>query len=102
MTQMRKKVVIEDRAKFVRFKNRKIRTPVTLEINSDSELKQLKVSMKMADVQNWKVVVESDKTNEVIDYDYEEPQESVIEELENGHEEPKTILEKLMKDGDFE
>lgn len=98
---MRKKVVIEDRAKFVRFKNRKVRTPVTLDINSESELKQLIVSMKMADIQNWKVEVRSEKTNEVIDYDYNEPKEYVVEELDDV-EEPTTILGKLMKDGENE
>lgn len=98
---MRKKVVIEDRAKFVRFKNRKVRTPVTLDINSESELKQLIVSMKMADIQNWKVEVRSEKTNEVIDYDYNEPKECVVEELDDV-EEPTTILGKLMKDGENE
>jgi len=94
---MKKKLIIEDKAKFINFKNRKVRTPVTLTI-SDSELKSLRIHMKMADIQNWKVENISDEKTEVIDYDYAEPNEVIIEELE----EPKTILEKLMKDGESE
>lgn len=96
-TNMKKKLIIEDKAKFINFKNRKVRTPVTLTI-SDSELKSLRIHMKMADIQNWKVENISDEKTEVIDYDYAEPNEVIIEELE----EPKTILEKLMKDGESE
>ena len=50
-----KTVIIEDKAKFIRYKNRKVRTPVTLNV-TETELKQLKVAIKMADVQTWKVV----------------------------------------------
>lgn len=91
---MKKVLIIKDRAKFITFRNRKVRTPVTLTVN-ESELKALTIHMNMADIQDWKVEVVSDKDTEVIDYDYAEPQEVIIEELE---EEPKTILEKLMKD----
>jgi len=95
---MKKRLIIEDRARFINFKNRKVRTPVTLTVN-DSELKHLMIVMRMADIQNWKVEDISDnQKTEVIDYDYAEPEEVIIEELE----EPKTILEKLMKDGESE
>lgn len=97
---MKKILVIEDRAKFIYFRNRKIRTPVTLNV-TDAELKHLKVAMKMADVQNWKVEIPTNKKDEVIDYDYEEPTDCVIEELED-EEEPKTILEGFMRKGDEE
>ena len=92
---MKKVLIIKDRAKFITFNNRKVRTPVTLTV-TDSDIKALKIHMKMADIQDWKVEVVSENDSEVIDYDYEEPQETIIEELED---EPKTILEKLMKDG---
>jgi transcriptional regulator NrdR family protein len=94
-TNMKKVLIIKDRAKNITFKNRKVRTPVTLTIQ-DSDLKALKLHMKMADIQEWEVKVVSNEDTEVVDYDYAEPKEVIIEELE---EEPKTILEKLMKDG---
>jgi hypothetical protein len=96
---MKKVLIIEDKAKSIIFKNRKVRTPVEL-IVSDSELKALKVKMKMADIQNWKVgVIKKEEKSEIIDYDYEEPKEVIVEELET---EPKTTLEKLMKTGEGE
>jgi transcriptional regulator NrdR family protein len=99
-TDMKKILIIEDSARTITFNNRKVRTPVTLTV-TDCDLKALKVQMKMADIHNWKVKVLSEKDNEVIDYDYAEPQEVIIEELE-FESEPKTTLEKLMKDGDSE
>lgn len=96
---MKKRLVIEDSAKFINFKNRKVRTPVTL-IVDDSELKALTIHMRMADVKKWRVEELKDEQTEVIDYDYAETKEVIIEELED--EEPKTILEKLMKDGESE
>ncbi len=90
---MKKVLIIKDVARFITFRNRKVRTPVTLTIN-DSELKALKVHMKMADIKKWEVKLITEQDTEVIDYDYAEPDEVIIEELE---EEPKTILEKLMK-----
>lgn len=90
-----KKLIIEDRAKFIRFKNRKVRTPVTLLV-SDSDLKFLRIQMKMADIQKWRIETKIDeKEKQVIDYDLINKSEIVIEEL---NEEPKTILEKYMKD----
>jgi len=91
---MKKLLIIEDKSKFITFRNRKVRTPVTLTVN-ESELKALYVHMKMVDIQKWKVKVITKKDNEIIDCDdYKE--EVVIEELED---EPKTILEKLIKNG---
>jgi len=96
---MKKVLIIEDKAKSIIFKNRKVRTPVKL-IVSDSELKALKVKMKMAAIQNWKVgAIKKEEKSEIIDYDYEEPKEVIVEELET---EPKTTLEKLMKTGESE
>ena len=95
---MKKVLVIEDHAKVIIFKNRKVRTPVSLEV-TESELKVLEVAMHMAGVQKWKVTMTKIQEDEVIDYDFMEPEEVVIEELE---ELPKTILEKLMKNGDRE
>jgi len=91
---MKKLLIIEDKSKFITFRNRKVRTPVTLTVN-ESELKALHIHMKMVDIQKWKVEMITEKDNETIDYDdYNE--EVVIEELED---EPKTILEKLIKNG---
>jgi len=95
---MNKILVIEDRAKTITFRNRKVRTPVTLTV-SERDLKALQIHMKMADIRQWRVENIPEKGTEVIDYDYAEPKEVIIEELEA---EPKTILEKLMKDGDSE
>lgn len=97
---MKKTVKIEDRGRYIYFKNRKIRTPVTLTIN-ESELKELKMRMRMSDIQSFKVQdYDDNEVQEIVDYDFNEPEETVIEELED--EEPKTLLEKYMKDGDGE
>jgi len=97
---MRKILTIEDKAKSINFRNRKVRTPVTL-IVSDSELKSLEIQMRMVDITNWNVKhISKLEETEVIDYDYAESSEVVIEELEA--EEPKTTLEKLLKDGESE
>lgn len=95
---MKKLLIIEDRAKRIHFKNRKLRTPVNLRV-TDEELKQLKVEMKMAGVEKWKIdnIRENIVTEEVkCNYDVCEPK---IEKLET---EASTILEKLMKNGEAE
>ena len=98
-TKMKKQLVIEDKAKTITFRHRKVRTPVTL-IVSESELKYLEVHMKMVDIKNWKVnPLPQESKSEIVDYDYEEPPEVIVEELEP---EPKTVLEKLMKTGESE
>lgn len=94
---MKKILIIEDKSKFITFRNRKVRTPVTFTIN-ESELKVLQTHMKMADIQKWRVEAITENDNEIIDYDYDYcKQEVVIEELE---EETKTILEKLIENED--
>jgi len=98
-TDMKKRLIIEDHAKFITFRNRKVRTPVTLEV-SDSDLKAMLIHMRMSDIKNWRVEDIKDEKTEVIDYDYAEPNEVIIEELED--DEPSTILEKLMKSGESE
>lgn len=96
---MKKFLVIEDVGKHIHFKNRKVRTPVTLEV-TDSELKQIQVSMKMSDVQNWKLYDKPGKKEEIIEDNDVITQEVVIEELEDDT--PDTILGRFMKDGDSE
>lgn len=95
---MKKILVIEDNGKFIRFKNRKVRTPVTLEV-TETELKQLKTSMNMADIQNWHVKDKAGKKEEIIDYDYAIADKTTVEELEDA---PNTILGRFMKQGDSE
>ena len=95
---MKKILIIEDLAKSIIFKNRKIRTPVSLEV-SDTELKALKVVMHMVGIKDWKISTPKIQEDEVVDYDFYEADVVVVEELED---EPSTTLEKLMKNGDRE
>ena len=95
---MKKILVIEDTGKFVRFKNRKVRTPVTLKV-TDSEFKQIKVSMDMSDIQKWHLKEDAGNKEKIIDNDIEVVDQSIIEELEDT---PDTVLGRLMKQGDSE
>ena len=96
---MKKILEIKDVGKYLHFKNRKFRTPVTLEVN-DTELKQIKFSMHMADVKDWKLYDKSDKSPELVELSKMIIKDVVIEELEEAEEDsPDTILGKYMKDG---
>ena len=92
---MKKLLIIEDKLRFITFRNRQVRTPVILTVN-ESELKALYIRMKMAGINKWKVKAVTEKYNEDIDYDDDYTEEVIIEELE---EKPNTILEKLIKNG---
>ena len=93
---MKKVVIVNEKNKKFRFKNREIRTPVRLKV-TDQELKSLAVIFKMADIQTYtiKTQEESKKFDPVIEL---ENKEVLIEELdlEDSEEERKSILEKLM------
>lgn len=98
---MKKNLIIKDRNKTIYFKNRKVRTPCTLEV-TDREFERLQLSLKMADIQHYSV----EDINKDIDLDKLldlDNKEVIIEELEfeSDNEKTKTILEKLMN-GDSE
>lgn len=97
---MKKFLKIIDTNKFIYFKNRKVRTPVTLEV-TDADLKKLHIALRMADVQNYEVVFkEKNKIEEKVDMVIDENKHVIIEELEVGENEPSTILEELMRNGE--
>jgi len=94
---MKKFLKIRDSNRFITFKNRKVRTPVTIEI-ADKDLKQLSIILKMADIQNYEVILEEEiKKKEEISV-IEENKQIVIEELES--KEPSTLLEEFMRTGE--
>jgi hypothetical protein len=94
---MKKFLKIRDSSRFITFKNRKVRTPVTIEI-ADKDLKQLSIILKMADIQNYEVILEEEiKKKEEISV-IEENKQIVIEELES--KEPSTLLEEFMRTGE--
>ena len=94
---MKKNLVIKDRGKTIYFKNRKVRTPCTLEV-TDKEIIKLQISLKMADIQHYsvKLLNKDEEFKQIIDFT---DHEVVIEELDwdpDKNEKSKTILEKLM------
>jgi len=96
---MRKLLKIEDKNSFIYYKNRKVRTPVTIEVEN-KELKTLILALRMAGIQKYTIGELSDKTDipvKEILFHIDEDKEVIIEEL---GEEPTTILGKLMKGGD--
>ncbi len=96
---MKKFLKIIDTGKFIYFKNRKVRTPVTLEV-TDRDLKNLHVVLRMAGVQNYEVVLEENKRIEKVDVVIDENKHVIIEELKVEENEPLTILEELMRNGE--
>lgn len=94
---MKKILTIKDRNKTLYFKNRKVRTPCTIEV-TDKEIAQLQPTLKMLDIQKYSVKSMSKEGEEksVVDVN---TKEVVIEELDfesSKDESSKTILEKLM------
>jgi hypothetical protein len=101
---MKKILKIKDRNRTIYFRNRKVRTPCTIEV-TDKEIENLRLTLKMTDIQKYSVQTVEDK--EDIPTTYLGDEEVVIEELDFesdeviSDEKPKTILEKLMN-GDKE
>jgi len=100
--KMKKKLHIKDTNKYIRFKNRKVRTPVILEV-TDRDLRSLKPVLKMYDIKNIEIIDPKTQQKDEKPPEIPETKEVAIEELEDVIESdnPKTILEKLMK-GDIE
>ena len=101
---MKKFVKITQPNKIIYFKNRKVRTPVILEV-IDSDLKNLEVIFKMVDIQDFEVLIKKPKIKsrpEVEMFNFDENEETVIEEFELEKQEPITILEKLVRNGEEE
>lgn len=91
---MKKLLVIKDRNKTLYIKNRKVRTPCTIEV-TDKEIENLRLTLKMTDVQNYSIHPLSMKEDKTIFESTDK--EVVIEELESiDLDKPKSILEKLM------
>lgn len=96
---MKKKLIIRDRNKFLYYKNRKVRTPVTLFDIDETDLIGLRTALKMSDIQDFsieEIKVEKLKSEIDVVIDIPDNKEVVIEELDIESSEPKTILEKLM------
>ncbi len=96
---MKNIVIINDVGKTIYFKNREIRTPVTIEVTK-KELQQLKCNLKMVNVRDYSIEIKSNEPK--IEYINKQ---IVIEELnikeepkkeEPKKEDPKTILNKLI------
>lgn len=100
---MKKKLHIKDANKYIRFNNRKVRTPVILEV-TDRDLRNLKPVLKMYDIKDIEIIDpnKENKKDEAPDL-IPETKEVVIEELDEiiASDDPKSILEKLM-DGEIE
>ena len=90
--------IITTNKKFV-FKNRDIRTPVTIEA-TDGELKYLLVAIKAAGVTDFVInkVSKNIETKIETAIEVEEEKEVIIEELDDISE-PNSILQKLAREG---
>jgi len=100
---MKKKLHIKDTNKFIYFKNRKVRTPVILEV-TDREIRGLKPVLKMHDIKDIEIIDPTkEETKDEVLVEIPETKEVAIEELEDVIESdnPRSILDKLMK-GDIE
>jgi hypothetical protein len=96
---MKKFLKIKDTAKFIYFKNRKVRTPATLEV-TDDDLKNLHIALRMSDIQNFEIVLEDEyEKEEKVEIVIDENKNVIIEELE-AEEDSSTILEELMRNGE--
>jgi hypothetical protein len=91
------RVVVETPGKLIFFKNRKIRSPFTLEVDG-KDLKLLKMTMSSNDIRKF-IIEEINKAENVWEK-LVTKEETVVEELFDVVEEvePKTLLEKLLKD----
>jgi len=95
------KVEIKDRSRQILFRNRVIRTPVTFTV-TEKELILLEAEIRHKGIEKYSVMDYS-KTEVTIpdskeeEFKIEEEKEVIIEEL--CEEKPKSILEKLIKDG---
>lgn len=100
---MKRKLHIKDVNKFIYFKNRKVRTPVILEV-TDRDLRTLKPVLKMYDIKDIAIIdPNKEKGDELRVEEIPVTKEVAIEELEDviASDDPKSILEKLM-DGEIE
>lgn len=100
--KMKKKLFIKDANKYIRFNNRKVRTPVILEV-TDRDLRNLKPVLKMYDIKDIEIITPDKEKNDKEAIFIPETKEVAIEELDEVviSDDPKTILEKLM-DGEIE
>jgi hypothetical protein len=93
------KVRVESPGKLIRFKNRKMRTPFTLEL-ADTELEKFKVILHAAGVEEYsvnKIKVKDDVEEPTVIIPHKE--EVVIEDMNfDEMDEPMSILEKLLRD----
>jgi len=101
---MKKYIVrVETPGKLIFFKNRKIRSPFTLEV-SDSDLELLKATMTSSAIDKYEIKDYKEKEKSENDDVWEnviipKDKEVVIEEMFIKEEnEPSTLLEKLLRD----
>ena len=94
---MKKTVIINEIGKLIYFKNKELRTPVTIDV-TDKELIQLKITLKMTGINNYSIEMKTYKPK--IEYN----KQIIIEELNTNtepiikKEDPKTILNKLINE----
>ena len=96
---MKKFLIIRDTNKIIYFKNRQVRTPVTLKV-TDNDLKTLHIALRMADIRDFEVTTEDPNSIEKENIFIEENKEVMVEDLEVEEEKPSTILEELMRTGE--
>ena len=87
---MKKILIINDVGKTIYFKNRELRTPVTIEVTNE-ELIQLEIILKMVNVRDYSIKTKTYESK--IEYINKK---IIIEELNIKKEDPKTILNKLI------
>jgi hypothetical protein len=96
-------LIIRDNNRMIRFRNRKLRTPVEIEL-SEKELIQMRIALKMAEIENFEVI---DPNERKVEQDEVELQKIdtpplIIEESKpsdnKSNEEPKSLLDKFMKE----
>lgn len=100
---MRKlRVEVKDRNKSINYKGRSVRSPVTFEIK-ENELKLLEGQLRLSGVSNYKIEESKPKAEEDT-FDkvrLQTDEEIIIEDLCEEVDEPKTILERLIRDNNW-
>lgn len=93
---------IKEKNKVIYFRNRNIRTPVMIELTRN-EIKKANLALKIADINDYiyeeKEVEKKIRTSEIREL-VKLDKDVLVEEIELC-EEPKSILEKLLKDGEL-
>ena len=96
-------IKINDLNRIIFFKNREVRTPTIIEVY-EPDLESVKSSLRMKKISYYVVnekidFINIDEIQELVFVD----KEKIIEELEEiNNDKPKTILDKLVENGEIE